>query len=83
MKYTQLGGTGLIVSRLALGTMTFGEGAEGPAGLFKVDAPGAARLVNLALDAGINYFNTADVYAVGRGEEMLGAALKGRRPLCQ
>jgi aryl-alcohol dehydrogenase-like predicted oxidoreductase len=80
MKYSRLGDTGLLVSRLALGTMTFGEGATGPlASLYKVDQAGADRLVAQAIDAGVNYFNTADMYAGGRSEEMLGHALHGRR----
>jgi aryl-alcohol dehydrogenase-like predicted oxidoreductase len=82
MRYARLGDTGLIVSKLALGAMTFGEG-EGKgtfaASIYKVDQAGADRLVSQALDAGINYFNTADAYAGGRSEQMLGKALGSRR----
>lgn len=80
MEYNRLGRTGLIISRLALGTMTFGKGVSGPgAAIFKVDDIGADALVGEALDAGINFFNSADAYAAGRSEEMLGRALGDRR----
>jgi aryl-alcohol dehydrogenase-like predicted oxidoreductase len=79
VQYARLGDTGLIVSRLALGTLTFGEGQGALASLYKVDQAGAQRLVGQALDAGVNYFNTADVYCEGRSEEMLGRALGARR----
>lgn len=80
MEYARLGETGLIVSRLALGTMTFGKGVGGRgAAIFKVDDQGAEALVGQAFDAGINFFNTADAYAEGRSEEMLGRALGSRR----
>jgi aryl-alcohol dehydrogenase-like predicted oxidoreductase len=79
MQYARLGGTGLLVSRLAFGTMTFGEGRNAMAAVAKVDRESATRLVGQALDAGVNYFNTADVYALGRSEEFLGQALGERR----
>jgi len=81
MRYARLGDTGLLVSRLAFGTMTFGEAAAGSgfAAIYKVDQSGADRLVGHALDAGVNFFNTADAYADGRSEEMLGRALGARR----
>jgi aryl-alcohol dehydrogenase-like predicted oxidoreductase len=79
MQYTRLGDTGLIVSRLALGALTFGEGQGALASLYKVDQAGAQRLVDYALGAGVNYFNTADSYCEGRSEEMLGRALGRRR----
>ena len=67
MKYARLGDTGLIVSRLALGSMTFGTLKEGPfASTFKVrDQAGADELVARAIDRGVNFFNSADVYAGG------------------
>jgi aryl-alcohol dehydrogenase-like predicted oxidoreductase len=77
MEYTRLGNTGLVVSRLAFGVMTFGTGNI-PA-VYKVDADGARALVDRALDAGINFFDTADAYAGGRSEEMLGRLLGRRR----
>jgi aryl-alcohol dehydrogenase-like predicted oxidoreductase len=81
MQYARLGDTGLLVSRLAFGAMTFGEAAAGSgfAAIYKVDQAGADRLVGRALDAGVNFFNTADAYADGRSEEMLGRALGDRR----
>lgn len=79
LRYARLGNTGLIVSRFAFGCMTFGS-AEGPLGsVYKVDQAGANELVARALDAGINFFNTADAYANGQSEIMLGKALGKRR----
>lgn len=74
MKYTTLGRSGIVVSRLCLGTMLFG--GEGPA---DVDTDGAQRIIDAFLDAGGTYFDSANVYAGGRSEEVLGAALRGRR----
>ena len=79
MKYARLGRTGLVISKLALGAMTFGEGRNAMAAVAKVDREAAARLVGQAIDAGVNYFNTADVYATGKSEEFLGEALGARR----
>lgn len=80
MQYRLLGASGLIVSRLALGVMTFGKGESGAlGGLYTVDQQLADTLVAQARDSGITYFNTADIYAGGQSEEMLGRALgKGR-----
>lgn len=78
MQYTQLGNTGLIVSRLCFGSMTFGIGAGIPA-LNKVDTDAAQRMVDQALDAGINFFDTADSYGGGQSETMLGRLLGKRR----
>jgi len=76
MRYNPLGRTGLFVSELALGTMTFG-GTEGMwktmGGLGQDDADG---LVKTAIDAGVNFIDTADVYAGGRSEEITGQALR-------
>lgn len=79
MQYTRLGNTGLIVSRMAFGSMTFGSGEGAFGSVYKVDQVGANNLVARALDAGINFFNTADAYANGQSEEMLGQALGKRR----
>jgi aryl-alcohol dehydrogenase-like predicted oxidoreductase len=79
MQYTRLGNTGLIVSRMAFGSMTFGSGEGAFGSVYKVDQAGANNLVARALDAGINFFNTADAYANGQSEEMLGQALGKRR----
>jgi aryl-alcohol dehydrogenase-like predicted oxidoreductase len=78
MEYRQLGNSGLRVSVLCLGTMTFGgEGFFGKVGA--VDAGGARRQVDLCFDAGINFFDTANIYSHGLSEEILGKALEGRR----
>ena len=80
MKYARLGDTGLIVSRLALGSMTFGTIKEGPfASTFKVDQAGANDLVARAIDGGVNFFNSADVYAGGESERILGKSIGARR----
>ncbi|MFB9329200.1 aldo/keto reductase [Paenibacillus aurantiacus] len=77
MQYTALGRSGLLVSRLAFGAMTFGSG-NNPS-VYKVDHEGAKQLIDRALDAGINFFDTADGYADGQSEEMLGQLLGSRR----
>jgi len=80
MQYARLGDTGLIVSRLAFGAMTFGTSQGIFASVSKVDTQAMANdLVARALDAGINHFNTADVYTEGQSEQMLGKALGSRR----
>lgn len=78
MHYRQLGKSGLLVSELCLGTMSFGKQGywELVGGL---DQLAAQRLVDTALDAGVNFFDSADVYSYGQSEEMLGQALKGKR----
>ena len=74
MQYRRLGRSGLVVSDLCLGTMIFGE--TGP----RSTPPDAAvRMVHRFLDAGGTFVDTADVYADGRSEEILGRALEGRR----
>jgi aryl-alcohol dehydrogenase-like predicted oxidoreductase len=79
MEYRSLGASGLKVSVLSFGTGTFG--GEGPLfsawGRSGVDE--ARRLVDICLDAGVNLFDSADVYSNGASEEILGAAIKGRR----
>lgn len=79
MQYQRLGNTGLVVSRLAFGAMTFTMGNMANAAIFKVGAELADQLVGQALDAGVNLFDTADVYAAGESERILGQALKSRR----
>jgi aryl-alcohol dehydrogenase-like predicted oxidoreductase len=75
MKYATLGNTGLLVSKLCFGTMTFGDGR----GMFKaIGAQGQAEadaLVKASMDAGINFFDTADVYTEGESEKILGQSL--------
>src|SRR5690606_39379938 len=79
MEYRQLGHSGLKVPVFSLGTATFGGTSE----FFKlwgqVQVDEAARMVDLCLDNGINFFDTADVYSDGASEEMLGKALQGKR----
>ena len=78
MEYRQLGRSGLKVSALSLGTMTFGgKGMFAKTGA--TDVAGARRQIDLCLDAGVNLFDTADVYSDGLSEEILGEALEGRR----
>jgi len=79
MRYQKLGNTGLFVSELCLGTMTFGgeEGMWGKIGQLRQTE--AEQLVGSALDAGINFIDTANVYSEGRSEEITGQALKNLR----
>jgi aryl-alcohol dehydrogenase-like predicted oxidoreductase len=75
-----LGNTGLIISRLAFGAMTFGSAPDSPmAHVFNTPEKTADALVARSLDAGINFFDTADAYANGQSEQILGKALKSRR----
>ncbi len=78
MDYRQLGRSGLRVSSLTLGTMTFGGGGKF-ANVGTTDADGAKRQIDMCLDVGINLIDTADVYSDGASEEILGQALAGRR----
>jgi len=78
MEYRQLGRSGLRVSALTLGTMTFG-GAGKFANVGSTDLDGARRQIDMCLDAGVNLIDTADVYSAGVSEEILGQALAGRR----
>lgn len=76
MEYVPLGNTGLFVSRLALGAMTFGTGS-GP--MARLDEQAARELVEASLDQGVTLFNTAATYGGGQSEEILGRALGARR----
>jgi aryl-alcohol dehydrogenase-like predicted oxidoreductase len=78
MEYRTLGGSGLRVSVLTMGTMTFGGKGEF-ANVGSTDVDGARRQVDMCLDAGINLIDTADVYSGGLAEEILGQVLDGRR----
>jgi len=78
MDYRQLGRSGLRVSALSLGTMTFG-GRGSMASVGSTDVAGARRQLDMCLDAGVNLIDTADVYSAGVSEEILGEALEGRR----
>ncbi|MGA7825405.1 MAG: aldo/keto reductase [Steroidobacteraceae bacterium] len=75
MKYRKLGNTGLIVSEVALGTMQFG----GKMNMGNLGQEDTTRMVKLALDRGVNFIDTADVYSLGESETLLGNALKGMR----
>lgn len=78
MDYRQLGRSGLRVSVLSLGTMTFGgRGAFAKTGA--TDLTGARRQIDLALDAGVNLIDTSDIYSFGASEEIIGEAVEGRR----
>jgi aryl-alcohol dehydrogenase-like predicted oxidoreductase len=79
MDYRQLGRSGLKVPVLSLGTGTFGGTNEFFQRWGQTDVAQAKRMVDLCLDAGLNFFDTADVYSQGVSEEILGQALKGRR----
>ncbi|HZM94807.1 MAG TPA: aldo/keto reductase [Vicinamibacterales bacterium] len=80
MEHRQLGASGLMVPALSLGTGTFGGGDSE---FFKAwgasDATYATRLVDICLDAGLTMFDSANIYSGGQAEEILGAAIKGRR----
>jgi aryl-alcohol dehydrogenase-like predicted oxidoreductase len=75
MKYRRLGNTGLIVSELSLGSMQFGTGMN----MGGLDQNATNEMVKFALDRGINFVDTADVYSGGESETLLGNALKGVR----
>jgi aryl-alcohol dehydrogenase-like predicted oxidoreductase len=75
MKYRKLGNTGLIVSEVALGTMQFGARMN----MGNLGQEDTSRMVKLALDRGINFIDTADVYSLGESETLLGNALRGVR----
>jgi len=76
MEYKTLGNTGLLVSTLCLGTMTFHGGSGFWAKIGTVDQAGADELMKSSIDAGINLFDTADVYSEGESEKTLGQSLK-------
>jgi aryl-alcohol dehydrogenase-like predicted oxidoreductase len=79
MQYQQLGSTGLFVSRLTLGTMTFGGAGTFYSAIGGLEQKEADALVGGALDAGINFIDTANIYAVGESEIITGKALGKRR----
>jgi aryl-alcohol dehydrogenase-like predicted oxidoreductase len=79
MEYRQLGRSGLKVPVLSLGTVTFGGANEFFQRWGQTDVAQAKRMIDLCLDAGVNFFDTADVYSEGMSEKILGQALKGRR----
>src|SRR5437667_433282 len=74
MQYTRLGSTGLQISRICLGTMSFGNSEE-----WMVELEKAKPIVKRAVDLGMNFFDTANLYSNGRSEEIVGELLKGHR----
>jgi aryl-alcohol dehydrogenase-like predicted oxidoreductase len=76
MRYNQLGRTGLFVSELCLGTMTFGGTGEMWSKIGDLQQHAVDGIVRAALDAGINFIDTADVYSHGQSETLLGQSLK-------
>jgi aryl-alcohol dehydrogenase-like predicted oxidoreductase len=76
MQYKTLGNTGLLVSTVCLGTMTFSGGEGFYKVIGSVDQAGADELIKASLEAGVNFFDTADVYSEGESEKTLGQSLK-------
>jgi len=79
MEYRTLGRSGLKVPVLSLGTGTFGGSGDFFKAWGQTDVSEATRLVDVCLEAGLNMFDSADVYSGGAAEEILGQAIKGRR----
>ena len=79
MEYRQLGGAGLRVPVFSFGTATFGGGSDFYRAWGSTDVAEAHRLVDICLDAGVAFFDTSNSYSAGRAEEVLGAAIAGRR----
>jgi aryl-alcohol dehydrogenase-like predicted oxidoreductase len=79
MEYRRVGSSGLVVSELSLGTATFAGVGDFFGAWGDTDVDQARRLIELSLEAGINFVDTADVYSDGGAEEVLGQALRGRR----
>jgi aryl-alcohol dehydrogenase (NADP+) len=70
MKYRRMGRTGLKVSEICLGTMIYGD---------QVEEARSLKIIRKALDSGVNFLDTADMYVEGKSEEIVGKALKGHR----
>ena len=79
MEYRQLGASGLFVPVLSLGTATFGGGNTFFKAWGETQVDEATRLINICIDHGVNFFDTADIYSNGMSEEILGNAIKGLR----
>ena len=79
MQYRQLGASGLFVPVLCFGTGTFGGSNDFFKAWGSTQVEEATRLVDCCMDAGLNFFDTADVYSAGMAEEILGKAIAGRR----
>jgi 1-deoxyxylulose-5-phosphate synthase len=78
MRYTTLGNTGLKVSRLCIGCMSFG-GPDAKGFEWTIGYEDSKKIIDRAVDLGINFFDTADVYSNGKSEQIVGKALEGRR----
>jgi aryl-alcohol dehydrogenase-like predicted oxidoreductase len=81
MEYATLGNTGLLVSKLCFGTMTFGDGRGLFKGISSVGQAGADELVKTSIDGGIKFFDTADNYSDGESEKILGPSFNAGRAL--
>jgi aryl-alcohol dehydrogenase-like predicted oxidoreductase len=79
MEYRHLGKSGLRVPALSFGTATFGGSNDFFKAWGSTDAGGASRLIDICLDHGVSMFDSADVYSNGNAEQILGAAIKGKR----
>jgi aryl-alcohol dehydrogenase-like predicted oxidoreductase len=79
MEFRQLGSSGLRVPVLSFGTATFGGGSDFYRAWGSTDADEARRLIDICLDAGVSFIDTANSYSTGMAEEILGAAIAGRR----
>ena len=79
MEYRQLGSSGLFVPVLCFGTATFGGGDDFFKAWGSTEVKEATRLVDVCMEAGANFFDTADIYSDGLSEEILGKAIAGRR----
>src|SRR5882672_10431767 len=79
MEYRRVGTSGLVVSELSFGAATFGGSGDFFGAWGNTDVDEARRIIDICMDAGVTLFDTADVYSDGASEEVLGAALVGRR----
>lgn len=79
MEYRQLGASGLYVPVLSFGTATFGGGNDFFKAWGSTQVEEATRMTDLCIDAGVNFFDTADIYSDGLAEEILGKAIQGKR----
>lgn len=76
MKYTRLGNSGLEVSKLCLGCMGFGDASKWSRGSWILNEEESIKIIKRALELGINFFDTADMYSLGESERILGKAIK-------
>ncbi len=78
MRYNQLGNTGLFVSEICLGAMTFGPAGENGlwGSIASLDQKGVDEIVGRSVAAGVNFFDTADIYSFGKSEELLGQSIR-------